>query len=113
MASKEYLTVRYHATKDVAKESIPEVLLDNAKDRENSEGNGDFYLNHENSMSYYSYKAHKSYILIDTIIGYSLCQQSGSNKRDSHDDDIDTANIEKDESKSRYVYQITYRIMNS
>ena len=43
MASKEYSTVSYHATNDDAKESTPEVLLDNAKDRENSEGNGDFF----------------------------------------------------------------------
>ena len=49
MASKEYSTVSYHATKDDAEESIPEVLLDNAKDRENSEGNGDFFLHYEKS----------------------------------------------------------------
>ena len=42
MASKEYSTVLYHATNDDAKESTPELLLKNAKDLENSEGNGDF-----------------------------------------------------------------------
>ena len=52
MASREYSTVSYHATKDDTKESIPEVLLDNAKGRENYEGNGYFAPNHENHISY-------------------------------------------------------------
>ena len=43
MASREYSTVSYHATKDDAKESIPEVLVHDAKDRENSGGNGEFF----------------------------------------------------------------------
>ena len=43
MASREYSTVSYHATKDDAKANIPEVLLDNAKECENSEGNDDCF----------------------------------------------------------------------
>jgi len=70
MASKVYTTVSYHATNDDTKDSTPEILLDNAKDRENSEGD-------------------------------CLSQHSGSTKRDSHDDDIETSNAERDESKSR------------
>ena len=49
MASKVYTTVSYHATNDDTKDSTPEILLDNAKDRENSEGNGDFFLHYEKS----------------------------------------------------------------
>ena len=49
MASKVYTTVSYHATNDDTKDSTPEILLDNAKDRENSEGNGDLFLNYEKS----------------------------------------------------------------
>jgi len=70
MASREYSTVSYHATKDDAKESIPELLVHDAKDCENSEGD-------------------------------SLSQHSGSTKRDSRDDDIKTANTERDVSESR------------
>ena len=53
MASREYSTGSYHATKDDAKESIPELLVHDAKDCENSEGIGDFFLNYENSISYF------------------------------------------------------------
>ena len=53
MASKEYSTVSYHATKDDAKESVPELLVHDAKDCENPEGIGDFFLNYENSISYF------------------------------------------------------------
>jgi len=38
MASTAYSKVSYHATRDDAKESIPEALLHNANNRENSEG---------------------------------------------------------------------------
>ena len=48
MASREYSTVSYHATKDDTKESIPEVLMHDAKDRENSEGIGELFLNYKN-----------------------------------------------------------------
>ena len=41
------------------------------------------------------------YILIDTTIGDCLSQHSGSAKRNFHDDDIETSNTERDESKSR------------
>jgi len=53
MASTAYSEVSYHATRDDARESIPEVLLHNANDRENSEGNGEFFMNHENVISYF------------------------------------------------------------
>ena len=43
MAFREYSTVSYHATEDDAKESEQEILLHNARDRENSEGNGNFF----------------------------------------------------------------------
>ena len=104
MASREYSTVSYHATKDDTKESIPEVLMHDAKDRENSEGIGELFLNYKSTMSYFIFKAHKSFILIDTIIGDSLSQHSESTTRDSRDDDIKTANTERDEFGSRWVY---------
>ena len=43
MASKEYSTVRYYSTKDIAKLNIPEAQLDHAKDRENYDGNSDYF----------------------------------------------------------------------
>ena len=53
MASTAYSKVSYHTTRDDARESIPEALLHNANDRENSEGNGDFFMNHENGISHF------------------------------------------------------------
>ena len=53
MASREYSKVPYHATKDDEKESRPEVLVHDAKDRENSKGIGKLFLNYENSISYF------------------------------------------------------------
>ena len=53
MASREYSKVPYHATKDDEKESRPEVLVHDAKDRENSKGIGELFLNYENSISYF------------------------------------------------------------
>jgi len=70
MASTAYPEVSYHATRDDARESIPEVLLHNANGRENSEGD-------------------------------RLSQHSGSIRRNSRDDDIETAIPERKESKSR------------
>ena len=43
MAFREYSTVSYHATEDDAKEIEQEVLPRNARDRKNSEGNGNFF----------------------------------------------------------------------
>ena len=43
MASREYSTVSYHATKDDAKDSMPEVLVNDAINRDNFEGNGEYF----------------------------------------------------------------------
>lgn len=53
MAFREYSTVSYHATEDDAKESEQEILLHNARDRENSEGNDNFFWIGRIDMSYF------------------------------------------------------------